>query len=292
MPTTAKKAPKQEESKKEAAPKPLPPKPRVRVAAPIETDLAQADRIPPPEILGKDAQPIVLHKKTAEKVSITGFAPSKDQAPFDNKEFEIWGCNELYMHTPRIDVLFELHDRGEFEITWRNKDHVKWMKEAKIPIYMAKKYEDIPNCIPYPWGAVVQAFGSYLNNTISEMIALALIMEYKEIHLYGVDMAHHTEYGTQRPSVEYFIGLARGAQAIRGWPVVYIPENCGLLKTPYIYGLEGGSKWAKLFKQHIDSYNMRIGQLSGQELQARDMKNQYLGGKALAEVLMMNHIQG
>ena len=302
--TTAKKAPKTdsvvttkapekapEEPKKPEEPK-TPVKTVKRIASPIATDLAQADRVLPKELIAKDGQLVKTHHKTTEKVAITGFAPSKDQAPFDDKTFEIWGCNELYEHVPRLDVLFELHDKGEFEITWRNKSHVEWMKKSPFPIYMAKQYDDIPKCIPYPWGTVVQVFGSYLNNTISEMMALAILMEYKEIHMYGVDMAHHTEYGTQRPSVEYFVGLARGMQLVRGWPKVYIPENCDLLKTPYIYGLEGGSKWAKLFKTHIDSYQQRIVQFSGQELQARDLKNQYIGGKALAEVLMMNHIQG
>ena len=76
-------------------------------------------------------------------------------------------------------------------------------------------------------------YGDYFNNTVSWVLAFAMSEGFKEIHIYGVDMATHSEYGHQRPSCEYFIGLARGM----GIKVV-LPKESGLLRTKYLYGLE------------------------------------------------------
>jgi hypothetical protein len=88
----------------------------------------------------------------------------------------------------------------------------------------------VPNAVLYPIDEIIKTFGNYFTNTISYMIALALISDFDEIHILGVDMAVDSEYAWQRPSCEYFIGLARGMGK-----KVYIPETCDLLKTRYLY---------------------------------------------------------
>ena len=45
-------------------------------------------------------------------------------------------------------------------------------------------------------------------------------------------MAVDTEYYWQRPSCEYFIGLARGMGI-----TVYLPDDCDLLKTRFLYAI-------------------------------------------------------
>ena len=61
---------------------------------------------------------------------------------------------------------------------------------------------------------------------------------FDEIYLHGIDMAtsdsDNGEFEAQRPSVEYFIGLARGY----GIPV-HIPTEADILKSGRIYGYEG-----------------------------------------------------
>ena len=173
-----------------------------------------------------------------DKVAIVGFAPHRKLAPFDDESFEIWGINDLYTcgDVKRWDRWFQIHhpdhyagSKGRKTIPEMYAEYVKW----DCPVYMVEKEKDIPNSVEFPFKALVEKYGSYFNNTISWLIAFAMHEGFKEIHLYGVDMATHTEYGHQRPSCEYFIGLARG-QGIN----VVMPKESGLLRTKYLYGLE------------------------------------------------------
>jgi hypothetical protein len=227
----------------------------------------------------KTTEKIIVHQKKSDRVAICGFAPtSKDLAPYADKSVEIWGCNELYEHIPRVDVIFELHDRSEFESTFRNQRHLDWLKAANIPIYMVKHYDDIPNSIPYPLHVMTSRFGTYFNNTISYMICLAIFMQYKWVGLFGIDMAHSTEYGGQRPSCEYFIGWARGLAEAQGFPTIHVPEESELLKCQFLYGYVNGDKHSKLIQQKIRHYSAQQNRYAMQEMQARDAKNQYIGG--------------
>jgi len=178
----------------------------------------------------------VNFKREKEKVCIIGFAPTWKDAPLNDDSFEFWGCNEIYMIIPKIELLFELHGRKEIADKERDKvkqEHLNWLKNARIPIMMQKHYDDIPNSLPFPKDQIVEKYGTYFTNTISWQIALAIDMGFKEIHLYGVNMANEEEYMSQRPSVEYFVGLAEG-KGIK----VYIPEQSDLCKSWTLYGFE------------------------------------------------------
>lgn len=174
------------------------------------------------------------------KVAIVGFAPaSRDLAPYSNPEWEIWGMHELHKFIPRWDRWFELHSPSVFENLPGGAGYTEWLKSQTKPLYMREQFEDIPACQRYPVEEILRAYGRYFTNTVSWMIALALKeMEAKPdekhtIGLYGVDMAVGSEYGEQRPSCEYFIGLARG----KGIEVI-VPAECDLLKTAWLYGFE------------------------------------------------------
>lgn len=174
------------------------------------------------------------------KVAIVGFAPaSRDLAPYDKPDWEIWGMHELHKFIPRWDRWFELHAPSVFENLPGGGAYAEWLKAQTKPVYMNAQFDDIPACQRYPVEEVLRTYGRYFTNTVSWMIALALKeMEAKPeeqhtIGLYGVDMAVGTEYGEQRPSCEYFIGLARG----KGIEVI-VPAECDLLKTAWLYGFE------------------------------------------------------
>lgn len=187
---------------------------------------------------GKVAEKGTTYKvPVKENIAIVGFASSRSRAPYDDPSWEIWGVNELYMveDVKRIDVLFELHDLSWIREGKRNPKHIEWLKKASIPIWMQAHYDEIPQSVPFPKDQLVERFGRYFTNTISWEIALAIVLGAKKIALYGVDMATDIEYTSQRPSVEYFVGLARGMGI-----EVYVPPESDLLKTPYLYGFEDG----------------------------------------------------
>ena len=192
--------------------------------------------------------------KGKKKVAIVGFAHSRDQAPFNDPEFEIWTVNHLHVFVPRQDRVFQLHQRKYWEPGDNNPDlhdvsvneHLEFLKTCGIPVYTVEKYDDIPTSVRFPIEKMTEEFGiqatgdvspdskeGYWTNTISMMIALAIYEKFDVIEIYGVDMAVSTEYNHQRPSCEYYIGIAKG----RGIDV-RVPVGCDLLKSRFIYGFE------------------------------------------------------
>lgn len=227
-------------------------------------------------------------KAKKEKVAIVGFAGSSiGLAPFNDDSFEIWGVNELYKVVPKVDVLFELHDYEMLANKDRNPAHLEWLRQAKIPVFMQKHFDDIPSSVPFPLDDITDEFGRYFTNTISYEIALALQLGFKEIHLYGVDMATNSEYGGQRPSVEYFLGVAVG----RGVKV-HIPAQCDLLKTAYLYGFEDKSStlMAVRMKARLAELKHRMDSFAQQELSARDAKHQMIGAQDNAQYVLRSFV--
>ncbi len=195
-------------------------------------------------------------KKTKDKVCIVGFAPTWNKTPFADDDFEVWGLNELYAYFKQIP---DAHAERWFEIHSPNSpskntpQHRAWLRKATIPIYMQKHFDDIPNSVPFPKDEVFKFFedkgymgAKYFTNSISYMIALAIYEGYKEIHIYGVDMAQDSEYAFQRPSCEYFIGIAEGL-GIK----VYIPCESDLVKAGVLYGYESDNTMRLKIKGRI-----------------------------------------
>lgn len=177
----------------------------------------------------------------AKTVHIVGFAPStRNMAGYDKEDVDIWVLNEWYTCLPKaknITRWFELHQRETVLESTRSSNYIDMLKESNIPIYMVKKYDDIIQSIAYPLDEISMKLNTtYFTNSISYMVAMAIVEGYEEIHLYGVDMAQDEEYSKERPSVEYFIGyaVARGIK-------VYIPAESDICKVPYLYGFEEAS---------------------------------------------------
>ena len=218
--------------------------------------------------------------RTRKKVAIVGFAPSSMtdvRALFGDPDFEIWGLNQLYLAFPAIVKYatrwFQIHHRHSYDQAARDHKHHDWLAQQRsFPIYMQQREPDIPMSVAFPWQEIMQEFGDYFTNSISWEIALAIYEGFEVIHIYGVDMAQDDEYAHQRPSCEYFIGLARG----RGIKV-YIPAKSDLLKTVALYPLEDIAK----FKTKIDGRRAelreRVNTLASQEQAIHDQRMQLLG---------------
>lgn len=89
--------------------------------------------------------------------------------------------------------------------------------------------------------------------------------------MYGVDMAQdtvlHAEYREQRPSCEYFIGIAEGA----GIKVV-LPPGSDLLKSSHWYGFDEGGHRQKLQARFLELANRKEkirGEMSQHQAQAQ-----------------------
>lgn len=178
------------------------------------------------------------------KICIVGYAPSKDQAPFADNTWEIWGLNDLYEYIPRWTRWFELHNKTDLDayMTRGGKfRHISGLQSvaAKCPLYMQEAFPDIPGAIRYPREVITGLYGTYFTNSVSYMIAMAIFEGCDELAVYGVDMAQEGEYQAQRPSCEYFLGIAVG----RGIKVI-IPNTADMLKTRFLYGYQDKAKTA------------------------------------------------
>jgi len=182
------------------------------------------------------------HLRPKRKIAIIGKAPSsRHLAPYQDPAWEVWTLSDLVPigQSPRSNCHFELHP-----LDWlraERPEYFRWLASVtEIPILLQKLDPEIPAGRLYPLKAVLRHFRRrYFTNQVSWMIALAILQRPAAIGIWGVDMCvrspvlDQNEYGNQRPSCEWLIGWAEGA----GIEMV-IPEECELLKHPYLYGFD------------------------------------------------------
>lgn len=243
----------------------------------------------------------ILPKKS--KVAIVGCADSKNQAPFAmHNEWEFWGVNNLHLTLPKApwSRWFELHQiafqnniyfrRGKNDFRGQPVEkYLASLNALNVPVYMQAPWAIVPNAVEFPFQAIIQEFGNYFTNTISWMIAMAMREGFTTIGIFGVDMAvssalrHQNEYSHQRPSCEYFIGLARG----KGIEVI-LPDTCDLLKTRFMYALQEPQETAFNQKLREMDQSMANRQMEAdKKLRLADQQvQQYVGARsAIAEIV-------
>lgn len=218
--------------------------------------------------------PTVTSIKKNDTVCILGFAPSWNQAPFEMEGVDFWGINELYIYLnqhkisiKKFSAWFEIHDIKNSPSKQAPK-HQEFLKNLTIPLITQKHWPEYPTSMPYPREEVKamvntnfaidkthNGFSDY-SNQISWMIALAIYLGYKEIMVYGVDMAQTSEYMFQRASCQFFIGLAAG-KGIKLW----IPSACELLKCGADYGFQSDNANRFDAKKRIEAHNKALQQV-------------------------------
>lgn len=186
-------------------------------------------------------------KRKTDKVSIVGFAStSRDQAPYDDDSWEIWGMNNLFKFAKlqtHWDRWFEMHDPEKISTYYVSHwaEYQKFMKEFTGPIYMHRRMEEFPRSVELDLDKIRnlakagdESKRKYFCSTPSYAIALALHLGFKEIRIYGIDMVGDEEYGYQRPNMEYWIGVAEGMGV-----KFFIPDTSALCSSSGLYGFEG-----------------------------------------------------
>lgn len=205
----------------------------------------------------------------SRRVAIVGFTASRRFAPAAADGWEVWGLNNLHLHetdvAQRFTRWFDLHDTKTIE---QDAEHAKWLTEGAngIPVLTWQPRDEWPTSLEFPKAALLERFPAYFTNSISWMMALAILEltggrpvpedeESPEIGVYGVDMATSGEYGSQRPSCEYFVGVAEGL-GIK----VTIPPQSDLLKTHSLYG----SDEAEGFRTKLEERKFELEQGMGE----------------------------
>lgn len=157
---------------------------------------------------------------------------------------------------PRWDRWYELHDLDVKEA--ERHGYIEWMSGFGVDVVIRKPDARLPDAIAYDYEKHTARYGRYFNNSVSWMLADAIdACEGGEIGLYGVDMAHVSEYSDQRPSCEYMIGVAVGKGI-----TVKVPPQSDLLKTRYLYGVEDPGDFEVKLKARHDELQERIARAS------------------------------
>lgn len=221
-----------------------------------------------------------------KKVAIVGFTNSREQAPWGQPGWEIWLCNNLWKFVPPAHWhrLYDLHDDATITGDGEHSAFLAGVEQKTMdgqPVRLGdrlavvwKPRAEWPTSVGFPKDEIVEAFGRYFTNSISWMIAQAIHEGATEIHVYGVDMAQGSEYAAQRPSCEYFLGLAAG----RGIKV-YVPPQSDLLKTSAMYGIEDDSALRIKLDERTKELEQRLNMLQSQHQQINNQIHQVLGAR-------------
>lgn len=167
-----------------------------------------------------------------KKIAIIGTTSSLVDAPYNNPEWEIWGLNGAYDAVPRYDRWFDMHSMKILK-QYHESAYFTFLNKAGDKVMMAHPSTEVPNAQLFPAKELVDKYGRYFTNTVAWLIAYAIEQKPDVIGLWGINMAMDTEYSIQRPSVEYFLGIAEG----KGIDVI-IPETSELMKCSFLYGIE------------------------------------------------------
>lgn len=229
------------------------------------------------------------------KVACVGKAPSSYLlAPYGDTQWEIWILNTLGSNNevPRWDRQFEIHDL-ELIKDPAYGNYYQWLAaQEKIVYTRDAPPADFKGGVQYPLGDVLRTFanfrgGHYLTNTVSLMVALALHEHLSgqtitDLGLWGVDMAQQayrpnhagvfaSEYGWQRPSCEYWLGLVEGMGI-----TAHLPDQSDLLKSPCVYGHQHTDAMKKLMVR-TNELKARVADAQRREEQAHN-EAVYLSG--------------
>jgi hypothetical protein len=176
------------------------------------------------------------------RVAILGTVPaSRNIAPFDDPEVEIWCCSPGNRGDviPRVTRWFELHGvvdlKGEENRSWAG-EYFAWLRAQPWPVYMQEPNDLVPEARVFPAKRLLREFGHLgriaFTSSISWMIGFAILEGAKEIGVFGVDMAATEEaYGNQKSGCQVMMAIAHE----RGIKVNVPLESC-LASPPPLYG--------------------------------------------------------
>jgi hypothetical protein len=219
-----------------------------------------------------------------KKVAIVGAEPlTRDDAPFDNHEYEIWAisnwANADWMK--RCDQVIEIHKPEVYKDHPNDPSYWGWLQNTDIPVVMQSPDPDIKNSCYYPLGEIREMLSGFwvkgkpaqaLNSSIAYAIALAVLQNYSVIDVYGVEMSNSSEYRSQQPIFAFWIGFAAG----KG---IKLNVNCtqDLFVQP-LYGYED-----MMNNEKLHSY---INGLKEQQDELKRQENMVEGALTLARQLL------
>lgn len=176
-------------------------------------------------------------------IAILGGAPSScNLAPFGDPNWEIWACSPGNWASPRVDAWFEMHSLARKNVRG-NEPYINVLR-THPRVYLSAPDKLIPNAIVYPKDDILPHFGgqyveSFMQSSVSYMLAMAITLKPKVIGLWGVDMAAESEYDYQRPGCHFFFN-----EALKRGIDITAPPQSDIMNPLPLYG----------YKEHSPMY--------------------------------------
>ena len=167
-----------------------------------------------------------------KKIAILGTAPSWHDAPFSDKDWEIWVCNRAGLSQKPWDKLFEIHYNLDYENAQAKEKYIKALQDVKKPQQVISVMEIGGEAnLVINRDLLFSRYGAvWMSSSFGYMLAYALDQKPVEIGLWGVDMESREELHTQFYGVRHFMDIAR-ERAIK----VTVPERSALNREPHPY---------------------------------------------------------
>ena len=177
--------------------------------------------------------------KMKRKIAIVGGSESWKQAPFDNKEWEIWvlGNQVQQFDHKRVDIIFEIHN----DFSNRPDGYAKWLSDLNFPMVVGEGFGVEREGIEvFDFETARKMMdGDFLTSTPAYMTAYALYSrpDLEEISYWGIDMAvDDQEYFYEQPCMQRWLGYLK-AKGIK----ITLPVGCPLGEPEYMEGVTANS---------------------------------------------------
>jgi hypothetical protein len=178
-----------------------------------------------------------------KKLAIVGSSErSRDTAPFDDESFDIWVFNEAAnsQWCKRWSACFQMHE-PEIYTGHNTKDarHWEWLQESHgKPVYMQEVDSRVPDSVRYPLEEAKALAGVQMfPTTFAYMAALAIMQDYGEIRIFGVDLSA-SEYQYQANGYLFWFGFLRGRLGAENVDSAVLHLDKNIFEVP-LYGYEG-----------------------------------------------------
>lgn len=196
-------------------------------------------------------------KPQNKKVALLGFGyPTSHKAPVMDPEWDIFALNNLYHKLPPLadipgtgNLWFEIHTIDHVRDNM-GIQHLPWLQACPWPVIQQVDYSEdinlrnkrdrIPTSEAFPVQEAADYFGKpivtrkqegYFTCSAAYMMALAIMMGYEEIGLWGMEFVLRKEADYERPAVEFYLGWAGGMDL-----KLHLPPDCSLLTSRVLYG--------------------------------------------------------
>lgn len=208
------------------------------------------------------------------KIAILGTAPSFEDAPFLDDDWEIWVANRPGLSQKRWDRLFEIHKNWDYERPAARDRYLDELKEIKPP-------QQVISVVPLGGSAnlvidreaLFEKYGKiWFSSTFGYMMAHALEQKPTDIGFWGVDLESHEEYVVQFSGLRHFIDIAK-ERGIK----VHVPPRSPLLREPHAYPDRFETSFAYNLEEKARLLERRIGNAERQLELAKGALWRHLG---------------